>query len=231
MANGQFVAYYRVSTQQQGRSGLGLEAQRRAVAAYLGNRANSSPTSSKSKRARERTLSIERPMLRAALDSCKKHRATLLIAKLDRLARNVHFVSGLLEAGCDFVAADMPQATKTMIHIYAAMSEWERDQISSRTKAALAAAKARGVRLGVTGPANLRRNIEERVTAADVFALKLAPTIAALQSIGRSQRQIVGDLNQLGVRTANGGEWSLIQVQRIVTRLKNPTRSPEPASQ
>jgi DNA invertase Pin-like site-specific DNA recombinase len=92
-----------------------------------------------------------RPMLRAALDSCKKQSATLLIAKLDRLSRNVHFVSGLIETGCDFVAADIPQANKVMIQMHAVMAEFEPDQISSRTKAALAAAKARGVRLGATG--------------------------------------------------------------------------------
>ena len=86
----------------------------------------------------------KRPKLRNALDTCRKHGATLIIAKLDRLARNVHFVSGLLETGCDFVAADMPHANKVMIQMHAVMSEWERDQISSRTKAALAAAKARG---------------------------------------------------------------------------------------
>lgn len=117
-----------------------------------------------------------------------------------------------------------------MIHIYAAMSEWERDQTSNRTKAALAVAKARGVKLGITGPANLRRNIEERMAAANVFALKLAPTIASLHSNGRSQRQIVDELNQLGVRATNGGTWSLVQIQRIVTRLKKSTRSPESPS-
>ncbi len=223
MSNGSFVAYYRVSTQQQGRSGLGLEAQRTAVSTYLGDKAKLVAEFVEIETGKGTNALEERPMLRAALDSCKKHGATLLIAKLDRLARNVHFVSGLLEVGCDFVAADMPHATKTMIHIYAAMSEWERDQISSRTKAALAAAKARGVRLGVTGPANLRRNIEGRITAADVFALKLGPTIAGFQSMGRSQRQIADDLNQLGVQAANGGEWSLIQIQRIMKRLARST--------
>ena len=103
-----------------------------------------------------------RPELRAALALCKKRGATLLIAKLDRLARNVHFVTGLIESGVEFVAVDMPQATKAMIQMHAVMAEWERDQISARTKAALAAAKARGVKLGATGCVNLRPHLAAR---------------------------------------------------------------------
>ncbi len=143
---------------------------------------------------------------------------TLIIAKLDRLARNVHFVSGLLETGCDFVAADMPQANKVMIQMHAVMSEWERDQISARTKAALAAAKARGVKLGIAGKANLKRNIEERKNAADAFAAKLTGVIQGFKASGLSQRAMVAQLNQLGIRTAKGGEWSLIQLQRVMQR-------------
>ena len=142
----QFIAYYRVSTQRQGASGLGLEAQRSAVLTHL---AGSDKTvieefveveTGKGSNALEK-----RSQLRLALERCRKTGATLLIAKLDRLARNVHFVSGLIETGVDFVAADMPHANKVMIQMHAVMSEWERDQISERTKAALAAAKARGV--------------------------------------------------------------------------------------
>lgn len=132
---GTFIAYYRVSTQQQGRSGLGLEAQRQAVAAYLASApgdlvlAFTEVETGKGSNALER-----RPQLRAALDACRKHKATLLIAKLDRLARNVHFVSGLIESRTDFVAADMPNANKVMLQMHAVMSEWERDQISARTQ-------------------------------------------------------------------------------------------------
>src|SRR5438132_1230133 len=146
MTQGTFVAYYRVSTQKQGCSGLGLEAQRACVADYLngGNRALlaefTEVETGKGSDALDR-----RPQLRAALEACRKPKAKLVIAKLDRLARNVHFVSGLIESGVEFVAADMPQASKTMIQIYAVMSEWERDAISRRTREALAAAKARGV--------------------------------------------------------------------------------------
>jgi DNA invertase Pin-like site-specific DNA recombinase len=172
-----FVSYLRVSTVQQGRSGLGLEAQRAAVAAYLVRggellREFVEVETGKGADALER-----RPQLRQALFMCKKERAILLIARLDRLARNTHFVTGLIESGCDFVAADMPNANKVMIQMHAVMSEYERDQISARTKAALAAAKARGVILGRAGMANLRPNVEERQKAACAFAERLRPTI------------------------------------------------------
>ena len=160
-----------------------------------------------------------RPQLRAAMDACKRQGAVLLIAKLDRLARNVHFVSGLMESGADFVAADMPQANKVMLHIHAVMAEHERDQISSRTKAALAAAKARGVCLGTAGPANLRPNIEQRQQDADAFAARLQAIILGLQAQGLSQRALVKQLNNLGIVTPRGGQWGLLQVQRLLARL------------
>lgn len=160
----------------------------------------------------------KRPQLRAALEACRKNGATLIIAKLDGLARNVHFVSGLPETGCDFVAADMPQANKVMIQMHAVMSEWERDQISARTKAALAAAKARGVKLGTAGKANLKQNIEERKDAANSFAKKMTGLIQGFKANGLSQRAMVVQLNQLGIRTAKGREWSLIQLQWTIQR-------------
>lgn len=219
-ASRKFVAYYRVSTQKQGQSGLGLEAQQVAVAAYLNGGAWElvgefvEVETGKGANALDR-----RPQLREALDASRKYGATLIIAKLDRLARNVHFVSGLLETGCDFVAADMPQANKVMIQMHAVMSEWERDQISVRTKSALAAAKARGVKLGVAGPGNLKRNIEERIEAADAFAAKLSGLILGFQATGMSQRKMVAELNQLGIPTSKGGKWSLVQLQRVIKRL------------
>jgi DNA invertase Pin-like site-specific DNA recombinase len=220
MANGKFVAYYRVSTLQQGQSGLGLEAQRAAVSKYLNGGAwELVGEFQEVETGKGANALAKRPQLRAALETCRKHRATLVIAKLDRLARNDHFVSGLLESGCDFVAADMPQANKVMIQMHAVMSEWERDQISARTKAALAAAKARGVLLGTTGPANLRRNLEQRMSAAEAFASRLTGVIRGFQSAGMAQRAMVGELNQLGIKTARGGEWSLIQLQRVIARV------------
>ncbi len=212
----QFIAYYRVSTQRQGASGLGLEAQRSAVLAHL----TEGPRT-----VIEEFLEIEtgkgsnalekRPQLRLALERCRKTGATLLIAKLDRLARNVHFVSGLIETGVDFVAADMPHANKVMIQMHAVMSEWERDQISERTKAALAAAKARGVVLGATGPANLRRRNEQRQQEARAFQKRLQPVLAGFLAQGLSRRAIVARLNELGIKTPMGGAWSYAQVQRF----------------
>lgn len=220
MANGKFIAYYRVSTQKQGASGLGLEAQQTAVAQYLnGGLWELVGEFQEIETGKGANALAKRPQLRAALNACRKHGATLLIAKLDRLARNVHFVSGLLETGVEFVAADMPQANKVMIQMHAVMSEWERDQISARTKAALAAAKARGVELGAAGAANLRPNIEERQLAADAFASKLAGVIQGFKVAGMSQRAMVEQLNQLGIKTAMGGEWSLVQLQRVLMRL------------
>lgn len=221
MANGRFVAYYRVSSQQQGQSGLGLEAQRASVAAYLNGGAwELVGEFQEVETGKGANALAKRPQLRAALDAYRKNGATLVIAKLDRLARNVHFVSGLLETGCDFVAADMPQANKVMIQMHAVMSEWERDQISARTKAALTAAKARGVELGKTGPDNLRQNIQERKAAANAFAAKLSGIISGFKAANMSQRVMVAELNQLGIKTSRGGEWTLVQLQRVMKRLE-----------
>jgi len=215
-----FVSYIRVSTQQQGKSGLGLEAQRAAVKAFVVSKAGTIVSEFMEVETGKGVNALDkRPQLRAALTLCKKTGATLVLAKLDRLARNVAFIAGLIESGVEFVAADMPQATKVMLQMHAVMSEWERDQISERTKAALAAAKARGVVLGAAGTANLRPNIEARQTAADTFAGNLRHVLTGLKSQGLSQRQQVTELNKLGLKTARGGDWSLIQLQRVLKRL------------
>ena len=215
-----FIAYYRVSTQQQGRSGLGLEAQRAAVAAYVARGGwEQVGAFEEVETGKGANALARRPQLQAALTLCKKQGATLIIAKLDRLARNVHFVTGLLEAGVEFVAADMPTANKVMIQVHAVMCEWERDQISARTRAALAAAKARGVQLGKTGPANLRANNDRRVAEATEVAMRLRPVLASFAAQRYSQRRIVGELNALGVPAARGGRWSLTQLRRVLRRL------------
>lgn len=220
MANGKFIAYYRVSTQKQGQSGLGLEAQQSAVMTYLnGGQWELVDSFTEIETGKGANALDRRPQLRAALEMCKRIKATLVIAKLDRLARNVHFVSGLIESGVEFVAADMPHANKTMIQIHAVMSEHERDQISARTKAALAAAKARGVVLGAAGATNLKPNVEQRRRAANEFAGKLKGVIEGMKARGLSQRAMCDELNQLGIKTACGGEWSLVQLQRIMSRI------------
>jgi DNA invertase Pin-like site-specific DNA recombinase len=220
MAQGQFVAYYRVSTARQGMSGLGLDAQREAVARYLnGGDWELVGEFTETETGKGANALEKRPQLRAALELCKRRGATLIIAKLDRLARNVHFVSGLLETGCDFVAADMPQANKVMIQMHAVMAEWERDQISKRTKDALAAAKARGVKLGTAGAANLKPNVEARQRAADAFAVKLAGMVAGFRGRNLSQRDMVAELNALGIKTPNGGTWHRGQLCRLLERI------------
>jgi DNA invertase Pin-like site-specific DNA recombinase len=217
---GKFVAYYRVSTQQQGRSGLGLDAQRKAVTDYLnGGRWTLLGEFTEVETGKGADALDKRPQLRAALALCKKRKATLVIAKLDRLARNVHFVSGLMESKVPFVAADMPHADKTMIHMYAVMSEWERDAISKRTKAALAAAKARGVQLGRAGRANLAAMNAQRHNEAQARAGDLRETLLGLQERGKTQRDIVDELNRLGVKSNRGGAWHLRTVQRVLARI------------
>lgn len=220
MKDQQYVSYYRVSTQKQGISGLGLDAQRSSVANYLlGSSKTVLVEFVEIETGKGANALVRRPQLRLALEACKKHGATLLIAKLDRLARNVHFVTGLLETGVDFIAVDMPHANKVMIQMHAVMSEWERDQISERTKKALASAKARGVILGATGPANLRRNIEERQEVAKRFRERLKPVLDGFLSQGLTRRGMVEKLNDLGIKAPMGGTWSLGQVQRMVKTI------------
>lgn len=215
-----FISYIRVSTAKQGASGLGLEAQQAAVTTYVQAKGELIAQYVEVETGKGSNALARRPQLRSALDACKRQGAVLLIAKLDRLARNVHFVSGLLESGADFVAADMPNANKTMIQIHSVMAEWERDQISARTKAALAAAKARGVTLGTAGPANLKRNIAERQAAADAFAARLGGLVAAFRARGMSQRAMVAELNAVGVSAPSGGLWGQLQLQRMLRRIE-----------
>ena len=141
----QFIAYFRVSTDRQGKSGLGLEAQREAVMNYLNG---GSWTLAAEYVEVESGKHSDRQQLAAALAACKKHRAKLVIAKLDRLSRNLAFIAALMESGVEFVAVDNPHANKLTVHILAAVAQHEREMISERTKAALQAAKARGKKLG-----------------------------------------------------------------------------------
>jgi DNA invertase Pin-like site-specific DNA recombinase len=220
MPSGKFIAYHRVSTQKQGASGLGLEAQKATVLGYLnGGHWQLIEEFIEIETGKGADALDRRPQLKLAMAACKKAGATLVFAKLDRLARNVHFISGLIESGIEFVAADMPQANKVMFHMHAAMAEWERDQISARTKAALAAAKARGVVLGATGPTNLKRCLEARKAAANAKAAPLANVMREMQARKLSLRGMAAELNALGVTASNGGQWSAVQVQRAISRL------------
>jgi DNA invertase Pin-like site-specific DNA recombinase len=224
-----FIAYYRVSTSKQGASGLGLGAQQEAVARYLNGGAwELVGEFTETETGKGADALAKRPQLRAAMDACRKYGAKLLIAKLDRLARNVHFVTGLMEASkgssknaVKFVACDMPEANDLTIHIMAAFAEHEAKRISERTKDALRAAKARGKLLGTAGTTNLTPNIKTRQAEADSFAEKLRGQVDGFKLRHLSQRQMVAELNNLGIRTAKGAEWSLIQLQRIMKRLES----------
>ena len=216
-----YVAYYRVSTQKQGQSGLGLEAQRTSVSSFLERGEHELVAEFTEVETGKGANALDRRLqLKLALECCRKAGATLLIAKLDRLARNVHFITGLIETGCDFVAVDMPQANKVMLQIHAVMSEYERDQISARTKAALKIAKANGTKLGVAGKSNLAMRLTERKIAADEFAQRIASVLNGYVNQGFSQRNMVHLLNQTGIKTPQGKEWSLIQLQRTLKRMK-----------
>jgi DNA invertase Pin-like site-specific DNA recombinase len=210
---GKFVSYIRVSTAKQGKSGLGRDAQVKAVEDYLnGGDWELVGTFEEIESGKK----SDRPELAKALAACKRHKATLVIAKLDRLARNVHFISGLMETKVKFVACDMPEATPFMLHIYAAVAEQEARAISARTKAALAAAKARGVRLGVTGAKILAPR--HRAEALD-RAKQIAPVLQELQRDGFSMRGIAAELDKRKVPTPRGGAWHPQLVKRIVERL------------
>ncbi|MFP5230787.1 MAG: recombinase family protein [Acidobacteriota bacterium] len=218
MANGKFVSYIRVSTQRQGKSGLGLEAQRGSVTSHLnGGRwdliAELVEVES-GKRA-------DRPKLAEALALCRRHKATLVIAKLDRLARNVAFIANLMESGVEFVACDMPQANRFTLHILAAVAEHEAAMISARTKAALAAAKARGVRLGATDPNRIakyaRKGTQARQKASAARARELQPVIASLKAEGAiTLHDLATGLNAKHISAPRGGEWSATQVMRLL---------------
>ena len=211
-----YIAYFRVSTAEQGRSGLGLEAQREAVetfAARTGAEIVGEFVEVESGKRHE-----NRPQLVKAMAACRKQGATLLIAKLDRLARNVAFVAGLMESGVPFKASDMPDADPFRLHIEAAIAEEERRKISQRTKAALAAAKARGVKLGTAGNAETARRASlANQQRARRHADNVRPVVEQIRAAGvTSLRGIAEALNARGVATARGGEWHAMTVRRAL---------------
>lgn len=222
-----YIAYYRVSTQKQGVSGLGLQAQKDAVGRYLnGGIAELVGEFVEIETGKGADALSKRPQLRTAMEACRKSGAKLLIAKLDRLARNVHFITGLMEAAkgsgrsaVKFVACDMPEANDFNIQIMVAVAEHEAKRISERTKDALAMAKKRGTVLGKAGAANLKPNIASRQAAANAFAEKLRGQIEGFKLRRLTQRQMVAELNSFGIPTAQGKIWSLVQLQRVVSRL------------
>jgi len=218
-----FVSYYRVSTQKQGRSGLGLEAQKAAVEAHLRQHGGAELTS---------FVEIEsgklndRPRLREALLRCRQTRATLLVAKLDRLSRNAAFLMNLRDSGVKFQALDIPEANTLTLGVLAVLAQHERELISQRTKAALAARRARGLPLGT--PRDLSayaargsaQGVAARVASARSRALEIAPQIAAARASGcDSLRKIAAYLNELEITTPRGKAWTATAVRNVQRRI------------
>lgn len=206
-----YIAYYRVSTAKQGSDGLGMEAQRKAVETFCRPIASFTEVES-GKRA-------DRPQLALAIDACKREGATLVIAKLDRLARNVAFTAALMEAGIEFVACDNPNASRLTVHILAAIAEDEARRTSERTKAALAVAKQRGKQLGK--PENLDTAARCKGTAANVASAaahhaKVAGMAKGLRDSGCTLAAIAETMTGAGLRTRRGKPWTPTAVMRLL---------------
>jgi DNA invertase Pin-like site-specific DNA recombinase len=219
-----FTAYYRVSTAKQGRSGLGLAAQRETVLGYVGGADNLTAEFTEV----ESGGKSDRPQLAAALRHCRATGAVLVVAKLDRLARDVAFLSNLMNSGAEFVAVDFPEANRLTLHIMAAVAEYERRITSERTRAALQAAKARGQRLGNPHGAEALRRADRGNSAAvqavqakaQERAVTLHDMVRDIQAVGvTSLAGIAAELTQRGARTARGGLWHASSVKRLLTRL------------
>jgi DNA invertase Pin-like site-specific DNA recombinase len=212
---GKFVAYYRVSTDRQGKSGLGLDAQREAVMNYLnGGRWTLIDKFTEVESGKH----ADRPELEKALVACKRRKAKLVIAKLDRLSRNLAFIAKLIDSGVEFVAVDNPHANKMTLQILAVFAEHEREMISERTKAALQAAKKRGQRLGNPNLAKAAKLGTAAVKAnARRFAANVRPIIDEIMRAGAtSHNAIAQKLNERNVKTARGGVWTHVQVGAIL---------------
>lgn len=228
-----YVAYFRVSTTRQGESGLGLEAQRRAVADFLGGDGGAVVGEFEEIESGKRS---DRPELAKAVALCRMTGARLLIARLDRLSRDAHFLLGLEKAGVEFIAADMPFANRLTVGILALVAQEEREAISRRTRAALASVKARIhadgqyaarsgrvlTRLGNPNPPRTSAGSAAGVAAfqanADAFAARVAPTAKALLAAEGSLNRVASRLNEMGVKTARGGVWTAKAVSRVLER-------------
>jgi DNA invertase Pin-like site-specific DNA recombinase len=223
--NERIIAYYRVSTQRQGQSGLGLEGQRAAVESYsrgVGAIVVASFTEVESGKSHQ-----NRPQLARALAQAKAMRATIVVAKLDRLARNVAFLSALLESGSPFVACDNPHATKLTIHILAAVAEDELSRISARLKAAFTAGKARGRVYGGQNP-NCQRFTRQQalkgsasargtnIRLAREFRATLRPIAQAMRDAGKTCNQIASEMNSAGYATRRGKPWTIATVSALL---------------
>ena len=213
-----YIVYTRVSTEDQGRSGLGLEAQQRDITIFL---TQFSDVPYQLIAEFQDVLSgadDDRPELTKALALARKSGAELLVAKLDRLSRKVSFIARIMDdKRVNLRVASMPHADKFQLHIYAALAEQERDFISARTKAALQAAKARGVKLGGLRDTTMKRNVAVKANA-DRFAQSVAPIILSMRENNETLQAIAGALNASGKPTPRGGQWTATAVKRVIAR-------------
>jgi DNA invertase Pin-like site-specific DNA recombinase len=225
----QYIAYYRVSTRKQGRSGLGLDAQREAVNAHIARDGGSLLREFVETESGKRT---DRPQLSAALASCRLTRATLIVAKLDRLARNAAFLLSLRDSGAELMAVDLPSMNRMTVGILAVVAEEEARLISERTRSALAAARKRGVTLG--NPGNLTdghralgaaASSRVRAQMAQARAADLAPIVAEVRARGAtSLRQIAAELDRRAIPAARGGNWRPSAVAKLLTLVDGGVR-------
>ncbi|MCE7796543.1 recombinase family protein [Sphingobium sufflavum] len=215
----QAIAYLRVSTARQGQSGLGLEAQREAIRRYAEDQGMelAVPEYVEVETGKGSSVIGKRPQLLAALAHAKKIKARLVAAKLDRLSRNVHFISGLMETGVNFAVADMPHADEFRLHLEAVVAEDEARRISKRTKAALAAAKERGTKLGTHGKLLAQQNRASAIQRAS----QSVPELLEMRTNGMSMRKIVETLNDRGTPSPTGGRWHLTSLHRIMNRIEH----------
>lgn len=214
-----YVAYFRVSTARQGQSGLGLEAQQAAVHTFVGTDAILVAQYTEIESGRKNT----RPQLQAAIACAKQQQAVLLVAKLDRLARNVAFLATLMESHVRFKAVDLPTADEFTLHILAAVAQKEATAIATRTRDALAAKKARGHTLGT--PANLTVEasaqgllVRQQNARANLANRQAAQLATLLHATGLSLRAIAQQLNESGYRTRRGNAFHPMGVQRLLAR-------------
>jgi DNA invertase Pin-like site-specific DNA recombinase len=217
----QIVSYLRVSTERQGRSGLGLEAQREAVRRFTDAQGLEVGAEYVEVETGKGSDALElRPQLKSALDVARRRKCAILVAKLDRLSRDVHFISGLMAQKVPFVVAELgPDVDPFVLHLYAALAEKERAMISQRTKEALARAKAGGTKLGNPRLREVAARGSEAMRAqADRFAANVLPLIQPLQAEGKSLREMAAVLNERNVPTARGGTWGPTQVRDILRR-------------
>lgn len=217
-----YVAYYRVSTKKQGKSGLGLDAQKKMVSDFVAIHGGVVAAEYTEIETGKRD---DRPELTKAIKYASLVGGRLLVGKLDRLSRDLHFITSLQRLRIDFVVCDLPGCDSFTINIYGSLAQREREMIASRTKAGLAAAKARGVKLGTN---NLKPDLVTAASAkgvqvcqqkADDFAARVNPTIEALLAKGMSLRRVAAELDILGVKTARGGTWTATSVKNALNRV------------